>query len=130
MARLRRKLAVVPGARLYSGARCQDIRVGGRQSNAECTNSLLQGDSTAEVYEWAPKLLAAVQNTALYSPIVNSDQQQKGLETDLVTVDRATAVREDWASPRCSTFRDNTLYDAFGQRQVSTIYSAQQPVLT
>ena len=71
------------------------------------------------LYEWAPKLLAALEHNPVLRD-VNSDQQQKGLETDLV-IDRATASRLGVTASQI----DNTLYDAFGQRQVSTIYSAQ-----
>ena len=70
------------------------------------------------LYEWAPKLLAALEHNPVLRD-VNSDQQQKGLETDLV-IDRATASRLGVSASQI----DNTLYDAFGQRQVSTIYSA------
>ena len=80
MARLRRKLAVVPGARLFLQP-IQDIRVGGRQSNAAYQYTL-QADSAALLYEWAPKLLAALEHNPVLRD-VNSDQQQKGLETDL-----------------------------------------------
>jgi multidrug efflux pump len=117
MAGLRRKLAVVPGARLFL-VPIQDIRVGGRQSNA-AYQFTLQADSTAILYQWAPKLLAALEHNPVLAD-VNSDQQQKGLETDLV-IDRGTASRLGVTASQI----DNTLYDAFGQRQVSTIYSAQ-----
>ncbi len=117
MADLRRALAVVPGARLYLTP-IQDIRVGGRSSNAAYQYTL-QGDTTAEIYEWAPKLETALEHNPVLRD-VNSDQQQKGLETDLV-IDRATASR---LGVNVSQI-DNTLYDAFGQRQVSTIYEAQ-----
>ncbi len=117
MAGLRRKLAVVPGARLFL-VPIQDIRVGGRQSNA-AYQFTLQADSTAILYQWGPKLLAALEHNPILAD-VNSDQQQKGLETDLV-IDRATASRLGINASQI----DNTLYDAFGQRQVSTIYSAQ-----
>ena len=73
----------------------------------------------ALLYEWAPKLLAALEKSPVLRD-VNSDQQQKGLETDL-HIDRATASRLGINMTQI----DNTLYDAFGQRQVSTIYSAQ-----
>ena len=116
MARLRRELAGVPGGRLLLRA-VQDIVVGGRQSSAEYQYTLL-GDSTAEVYEWAPKLTAAMEQDPIFAD-VNSDQQQKGLETDL-TVDRDTASRLGLTMYQI----DNTLYDAFGQRSVSTIYNA------
>jgi multidrug efflux pump len=117
MARLRRELAGVPGARLFLQP-VQDIRVGGRQSNAAYQYTL-QADSAAELYEWAPKLTAAFEHDPIMRD-VNSDQQQKGLETD-ITIDRATASRLGINPSQI----DNTLYDAFGQRQVSTIYSAQ-----
>ena len=117
MASMRRALSVVPGARLYLTP-VQDIRVGGRQSNAAYQYTL-QGDSTAEVYEWAPKLQTALEHNPILQD-VNSDQQQKGLETDLV-IDRSTASRLGLQVSQV----DNTLYDAFGQRQVSTIYKAQ-----
>ena len=106
----------MPGARLFLQP-VQDIRVGGRQSNAPYQYTL-QGDSSHDLYEWAPKLVDALQNNPVLRD-VNSDQQQKGLETDLV-IDRATASRLGVTASQI----DNTLYDAFGQRQVSTIYSA------
>jgi multidrug efflux pump len=117
MTRLRRNLAHVAGARLFLFP-IQDFRVGGRQSNAAYQYSL-QADSSADLYEWVPKLVTALEHDPVLTD-VNSDQQQKGLQTDLV-IDRATAAR------LCVTVSqiDNTLYDAFGQRQVSTIYSAR-----
>jgi multidrug efflux pump len=117
MARLRRRLAVVPGARLFL-APIQDLSVGGRQSNATYQYTL-QGEDTATLYQWAPKLLAVLEHSPVLTD-VSSDQQQKGLETDL-TIDRSTASRLGLTASQI----DNTLYDAFGQRQVSTIYSAQ-----
>ena len=116
MARLRRELADVPGGRLFLRA-VQDIVVGGRQSNAEYQYTLL-GDSTAEVYAWAPKLTAAMEKDPIFAD-VSSDQQQQGLETDL-RIDRDTASRLGLTMTQI----DNTLYDAFGQRSVSTIYNA------
>jgi multidrug efflux pump len=117
MTRLRRKLSVVPGARLFL-IPIQDISAGGRQSNAAYQYTL-QADSAADLYEWAPKLVTALEHDKVLAD-VNSDQQQKGLETDVV-IDRATASRMGVNASEI----DNTLYDAFGQRQVSTIYSAQ-----
>jgi multidrug efflux pump len=114
--RLRRELSQVPGGRLFLQA-VQDIRVGGRASNAEFQYTL-QADSTEELYSWAPKLLDALQHSPALAD-VNSDQQQKGLETDIL-IDRDTASRLGLQTSQI----DNTLYDAFGQRQVSTIYSA------
>ncbi|MGC1889345.1 MAG: efflux RND transporter permease subunit [Stellaceae bacterium] len=117
MGRLRPKFNEVAGARLFlQGA--QDIRVGGRATNAQYQYTL-QGDDTNEIYEWAPKLEAALQKVPLLTE-VNLDQQQKGLESDLV-IDRSTAARLGLNVSEI----DNTLYDAFGQRQVSVIYAAQ-----
>src|SRR5947209_1076510 len=117
MARLRPKFNEVAGARLFlQGA--QDIRAGGRANNAQYQYTL-QGDDANDIYEWAPKVEAALQKSPLLTD-VNLDQQQKGLETDLV-IDRATAARLGLTVSQI----DNTLYDAFGQRQVSTIYAAQ-----
>ncbi len=117
MARLRRKLGAVAGARLFLQAG-QDLRIGGRQSNAAYQYTL-QADNSATLYEWGPKLVAALERDPALTD-VNSDQQQKGLETDIL-IDRATASRLGVSASQI----DNTLYDAFGQRQVSTIYSAQ-----
>jgi multidrug efflux pump len=114
--RLRRQLSQVPGSRLFLQA-IQDIRMGGRQSNAQYQYTL-QADTTEEVYTWAPKLLEVLQHSSVLTD-VNSDQQQKGLETD-VAIDRDTASRLGITPAQI----DNTFYDAFGQRQVSTIYSA------
>jgi multidrug efflux pump len=116
MARLRRSLGRVAGARLYL-APVQDIRVGGRSSNAQYQYTIL-GDSTAEVYQWAPKLLAVMEKDKTFVD-VSSDQQQQGLETNLV-IDRASASRLGLTMSQI----DNNLYDAFGQRSVSTIYNA------
>jgi multidrug efflux pump len=116
IARLRTKLARVAGGRLFLQT-VQDMRAGARQSNAEYQYTLL-GDDSHEIYDWTPKLLEALQHSPDLVD-VNSDQQQKGLETDLV-IDRDSAARLGLTPSQI----DNTLYDAFGQRQVSTIYSA------
>jgi multidrug efflux pump len=117
MGRLRPKFNAVTGAQLFfQGA--QDVRAGGRASNAQYQYTL-QGDDASDIYEWAPKLEAALQKVPLLTD-VNLDQQQKGLETTLV-IDRATAARLGLTVSQI----DNTLYDAFGQRQVSVIYAAQ-----
>ncbi len=114
--RLRAPLGDVAGARTFLQA-VQDIRVGGRQSNAQYQFTLL-ADSTADLYKWGPKLTEALQARPELAD-VNSDQQQGGLEA-MVTIDRATAARLNIKPAQI----DNTLYDAFGQRQVSTIYNA------
>jgi multidrug efflux pump len=115
IARLRHELAQVPGASLFLQA-VQDIRVGGRQSNAQYQFTL-QADSLNDLYTWTPQITQALQSVPELTD-VNSDQQQKGLETDL-TIDRETASRLGITASQI----DNTLYDAFGQRQVSTIYN-------
>jgi multidrug efflux pump len=117
IARLRGKLNEVAGARLFLQA-VQDITVGGRQSNAQYQYTL-QGDSLKELYDWAPKLTAELEKIPELTD-VNSDQQNHGLETDLL-IDRPTASRLGLTPSQI----DNTLYDAFGQRQVSVIYAAR-----
>jgi multidrug efflux pump len=116
IARLRPKLARVPGGRLFLNA-VQDIRAGGRQSNASYQYTL-QSDDPDQLFLWTPKLVAALEHSSVMTD-VSSDQQQRGLESDLV-IDRDTASRLGITPAQI----DNTLYDAFGQRQVSTIYSA------
>ncbi|HEY1980635.1 MAG TPA: efflux RND transporter permease subunit, partial [Xanthobacteraceae bacterium] len=116
IARLRPKLAHVPGGRLFLNA-VQDIRAGGRQSNASYQYTL-QSDDPDQLFLWTPKLVAALEHSSVLAD-VSSDQQQRGLESDLV-IDRDTASRLGITPAQI----DNTLYDAFGQRQVSTIYSA------
>jgi len=113
--RLRGKLARIPGATLYLMS-SQDLRVGGRGSNSQYQFTL-QADSLKDLNEWAPKLLAKLKTI----PIIldaNSDQQIHGLESELV-IDRETASRLG-VSPAAI---DDTLYTAFGQRQVSTMYT-------
>jgi multidrug efflux pump len=116
MARLRPKLAQVAGARLFLQS-VQDVRVGGRQSNALYQFTLL-GTDAEQLYTWTPRLLAALRESDEL-PDLNSDQQQNGLSANLV-IDRDSAARLGLTVAAV----DNTLYDAFGQRQVSTIYKA------
>ncbi|HWM82096.1 MAG TPA: efflux RND transporter permease subunit [Pseudolabrys sp.] len=117
IARLRREMAVVPGATLFLQA-VQDIRAGGRAGNAQYQFTL-QSPSLEELDEWTPKLTAALQREPTLAD-VNSDQQNKGLESSLV-IDRDAAAQLGITVSQI----DNTLYDAFGQRQVSTIYVAR-----
>jgi multidrug efflux pump len=117
IARLRPKLNQVAGARLFLQG-VQDITVGGRQSNAQYQYTL-QGDSLDELNEWSPKITAELEKITELTD-VNSDQQNHGLETDLV-IDRPTAARLGLTVGQI----DNTLYDAFGQRQVSVIYAVR-----
>jgi multidrug efflux pump len=116
IARLRPKLAQVPGGRLYLAA-VQDLRAGGRQSNAQYQYTL-QSDDVQQLYAWTPKLVDALEHNPVLTD-VSSDQQQRGLET-YVDIDRDTTARLGISPLQV----DNTLYDAFGQRQVSVIYSA------
>jgi multidrug efflux pump len=117
IARLRTRLAQVPGANLFMQA-VQDIRVGGRQSNSQYQFTL-QSDSLQALYNWGPKLVAALQRDTSVITDVDSDQQQHGLQVN-VTIDRDSASRLGVSTSAIS----QTLYDAFGQRQVSTIYNA------
>jgi multidrug efflux pump len=113
--RLRGKLSQIAGARLIFQP-VQDIRMGGRQSNA-LYQYTLQDDSLPELNMWAPKIANQLATLPELTD-VNSDQQDRGLETDLV-IDRATAARLGLTVEQI----DNTLYDAFGQRQVSVMYA-------
>ncbi|MGO9702264.1 MAG: efflux RND transporter permease subunit, partial [Xanthobacteraceae bacterium] len=116
IARLRPQLAQVSGGRLYLAA-VQDLRAGGRQSNAQYQYTL-QSEDVQDLYEWTPKLVDALEHSHILTD-VSSDQQQRGLETYL-EIDRDTTARLGISPLQI----DNTLYDAFGQRQVSVIYSA------
>jgi multidrug efflux pump len=113
--RLRPKLARVPGATLYLQA-VQDIRVGGRLGNAQYQYTL-QADRLEDLSEWAPRMLQTLRGLPELRD-VSSDQQDAGLQVPL-TIDRATAARLGVST----RLIDETLYSAFGQRQVSTIYT-------
>jgi multidrug efflux pump len=115
-ARLREKLAQVSGARLYLQP-MQEIRIGGRQSLSQYQFTL-QADDTSQVLTWTPKLVEALRKCPELTDL-NSDQQQNGLQADL-KIDRLTIGRFGLLPSAV----DNTLYDAFGERQVSTIYNA------
>ncbi len=115
IARLRGKLAHVPGATLVLQP-VQDVRVGGRPSAAQYQYTL-RGDNSDELLAWAPRVLQRLRRLPELTD-VNSDQQNKGLQASLV-IDRATASRLG-ITPQMI---DDTLYDAFGQRQVSTMYT-------
>jgi multidrug efflux pump len=115
IARLRPKLAKVPGAALVLQS-VQDIRVGARMANAQYQYTL-QADNLSALRVWAPKLTEALAQEPDLTDIT-SDFQDRGLETDLL-IDRASASRLGLSAAAI----DNTLYDAFGQRQVSTIYN-------
>jgi len=112
--RLRPKLARVPGASLFMQT-VQELNVGGRMAAAQFQYTL-QGEDLAQLNEWAPKLLSSMRLLPQLRD-VNTDQQIKGLEQDVI-VDRDTAARLGITSMQI----DSALYDAFGQRQISTIF--------
>ncbi len=114
--RLRPQLARVPGATLFLQA-VQDLRVGGRQSGAQYQFTIQSGDLSVLTY-WAPQLLKALKQIPSLTD-VNSDQQNNGLAANLA-IDRETASRLG-ISPADI---DSTLYSAFGQRQIATMYTA------
>src|SRR5581483_4739881 len=113
--RLRQKLSKIPGATLFLTSP-QAIRVGARQSNADYQYTL-QSDDLTLLRTWAPKITDALAHQPQLVD-VNSDDQEGGLEIEL-KVDRDTAARLNLKTSQI----DATLYDAFGQRQVSTIYN-------
>jgi multidrug efflux pump len=113
--RLRPKLATVPGAPTYLQA-VQDLRIGGRASSAQYQYTL-QSVSLSELNTWAPRVERQLRTLPEIAD-VNSDQQDKGQQS-MVVFDRSTASRLG-LSPQLI---DDTLYDAFGQRQVSIIYN-------
>lgn len=113
--RLRQKLGNVPGAGLFL-VPMQDIRIGGRPSNAQYQFSL-QSDDIQELREWEPKIRAALSKLPELAD-VNTDQQDLGLQTR-VEIDRDAAFRLSGVTPKMI---DAALNDFFGQRQVSVIY--------
>ncbi|HYV10733.1 MAG TPA: multidrug efflux RND transporter permease subunit [Pyrinomonadaceae bacterium] len=112
--RLRRQLATVEGASVFLQA-TQDLRVGGRGGNAQYQYTI-QSENLDDLVKWAPILLQELRKVSIVTD-VNSDQQNSGLQASL-DYDRATAQRLG-ITPQDI---DATLYDAFGQRQVSTIF--------
>ena len=113
--RLRPKLTSLPGATVFIQAG-QDLRIGGRQSNAQFQYTI-QSDNVEELVKWGPVLLQQMRKLPLLTD-VNTDQQNSGLEASLV-YDRTTASRMQ-ITPQLI---DSTLYDAFGQALVSTMYT-------
>jgi multidrug efflux pump len=114
--RLRPKLARIPGATLFLQA-SQDLRIGGRQSNAQYQYTL-QGDNLDDLNKFAPRMVTELQTIPLIVD-VSSDQQNRGLQA-MIQYDRGTAMRFG-ITPQLI---DDTLYDAFGQRQVSTMFTS------
>ncbi len=115
IARIRGKLAHLPGATLFLQA-VQDLRAGGRPSNAQYQYTL-QDDNLDELLQWVPQVLAKIRKIPGLTD-VNSDQQTRGLQASLL-VDRDTASRLGISAQTV----DDNLYDAFGQREVSTMYT-------
>jgi len=115
IARLRPKLARIPGATLVLQS-VQDLRIGGRGGAAQYQYTL-QSDNVEDLNRWAPLVLSKLRSMPQLAD-VDSDQQDRGLEASL-DIDRATASRLG-ISPEVI---DNTLYDAFGQREVSVMYT-------
>jgi multidrug efflux pump len=113
--RLRAKLAHVPGATLFLQA-VQDVRIGGRMSNAQYQYTM-QSTDLNELNAFAPRMLAKFRTLDGLRDVA-TDQQNRGLQASLV-IDRDTASRLG-ILPQLI---DDTLYDAFGQRQVSNIYT-------
>ncbi len=113
--RLRKKLANEPGATLFLQS-VQDIRMGGRQSNAQYQYTL-QGDNLDELREWTPKAFSALAKLPMLADL-NTDQELKGRQT-MLAFDRDAMSRLGLTQQQV----DDVLYNAFGQRQVSTIYN-------
>jgi multidrug efflux pump len=116
IARLRPQLARMPGATLYLQA-AQDLRVGGRSSNAQYQFTLF-GDNLDDLNRIAPDLVERFKTIPIIAD-VSSDQQNRGLQA-MIQYDRATSSRFG-ITPQLI---DDTLYDAFGQRQVSNMYTS------
>ncbi len=115
--RLRPRLNAVSGARLFMQAQ-QDLQIGGRQAAAEYQYTMTSDDASA-LFKWVPKLVTELGKYRGQLEDVNSDLQQNGLQS-YVNISRATAMRYGFQPNQI----DNVLYDAFGQRTVSTIYNA------
>jgi HAE1 family hydrophobic/amphiphilic exporter-1 len=115
IARLRPKLEKVEGARLYMQA-AQDVRLGGRPTRTQFEFTL-QDANLAELNEWAPKILAKMQTLPQLRDVA-TDQQTQGTTLEL-NINRDTASRYG-ITPQLI---DDTLYDAFGQRQVTQYFT-------
>jgi hydrophobic/amphiphilic exporter-1 (mainly G- bacteria), HAE1 family len=115
IARLRPKLAKVEGANLYMQA-AQDVRLGGRPSRTQFEFTL-QDANLAELNEWAPKVLAKMQTLPQLRDVA-TDQQTQGTTLEL-KINRDTASRYG-ITPQLI---DDTLYDSFGQRQVTQYFT-------
>ena len=115
VARLRPKLMRVPGATLFLNA-VQDLRVGGRQGNATYQYTLVS-DDLAQLRLWTGRLAAALKKSKIVTD-VDSDQEDRGIEA-AIDIDYEAAARLGLSNRAIAS----TLYDAFGQRQIATIYN-------
>jgi multidrug efflux pump len=116
IARLRRKTSGVPGATMFL-QNSQDVRIGGRQGNAQYQYTL-QAPDFATLALWGPKVLDQLSGLPEIAD-VSSDQQNSGLSSNVI-IDRDTASRLGLTAQAV----DSALYDAFGQRQVSVMYKS------
>lgn len=114
--RVRPKLGAIPGAMTFLQAG-QDVRIGGRQSNAQYQYTI-QSENLQDLVKWGPIVIQEMRKLHGFTD-VNSDQQNAGLQASL-TYDRQTAARLGISAQ----LMDDTLYDAFGQRQVSTMFTS------
>ena len=114
--RLNRKLAPIPGGQFQAQA-VQDLKFGGRSSGLQYQYAL-QGETFDDLYTWAPKLMEKMRTFATIAQVA-TDQQDRGLQS-MVVVDRQAATRLQVSIQAI----DTGLYDAFGQAQVSTMYTA------
>ena len=115
ISRLRPKLDKVEGARLFMQA-AQDVRLGGRPTRTQFEYTL-QDANLAELNEWAPKILGKMQTLPELRDVA-TDQQTNGTTLEL-KINRDTAARYG-IQPQVI---DDTLYDAFGQRQVTQYFT-------
>jgi hydrophobe/amphiphile efflux-1 (HAE1) family protein len=116
IARLRPKLAQVPGVSLLLQS-VQDVRLGGRSSRTQYQYTL-EGAKLDDLQVWAPRLMERMRKLPMLKDL-NTDQQNAGLQLSII-IDRDTASRLGVTAQAV----DDTLYDAFGQRQVSTSFTA------
>src|SRR5262249_29428619 len=115
--RMQPMLDQIEGTYAYFGS-AQDVRIGGRASNAQ-DQYTLHGENRDELQEWGSKVQAALKTLPILTDI-DLDQKRGAPEANLI-IDRVAAARLGLTVSQIG----NTLYDAFGQRQVSVIYKAQ-----
>src|SRR5215831_10021226 len=116
ISRLRRQTSGVPGATMFL-QNSQDVRIGGRQGNAQYQYTL-QGPDFDSLAQWGPKVMERLSALPEIAD-VSSDQQTSGLSSNVV-IDRDSASRLGLTAQAV----DSALYEAFGQRQVSVMYKS------